>query len=141
MSAGAFDEARELHQKVRESGSSPGNAVFDSCMALLEDPASGRTALREFYADPAYTDVSSITGITRCAAQFGDAELALAGLRKANEVSHALMPAIWGRSWQAVRADPAFKLFVTDVGLVAYWREAGWPDKCRPLGDNDFECF
>jgi tetratricopeptide (TPR) repeat protein len=139
MSAGAFDEARELVQETRPSGSV--NPVWDSCVALLEDPASGRAALRKFYADPAYTDVSSITGITRCAAQFGDAELALAGLRKANEVSHALMPAIWGRSWQTVRADPAFKLFVTDVGLVAYWRDAGWPDKCRPLGDDDFECF
>ena len=142
MSAGAFDEARELYQKTRPSGSvNPGATVWDSCMALLEDPASGRAALRKFYADPAYTDVSSITGITRCAAQFGDAELAVAGLRKANEVSHALMGAIWGRSWQTVRPDPAFKQFAADVGLVAYWRDAGWPDKCRPLGDDDFECF
>jgi len=140
--AGAFDEARALYREIRQGDSvNPRPTVFDTCMALLEDPASGRAALREFYADPAYTDVSGITGITRCAAQFGDAELALAGLRKANEVSHALMPAIWGRSWQTVRADPAFKLFVTDVGLVAYWRDAGWPDKCRPLGDDDFECF
>jgi hypothetical protein len=138
MSAGAFDEARALFQERRPSG--PGNAVWDSCVALLEDPAAGRAALREFYVDPAYTDVSSITGITRCAAQFGDAELAVAGLRKANEVSHALMPAIWGRSWQTVRADPAFKRFATDIGLVAYWRDAGWPDMCRPLGDDDFEC-
>ena len=139
MSAGAFDEARALVQETSPSG--PGNPVWVSCVALLEDPASGRAALRKFYADPAYTDVSSITGITRCAAQFGDAELALAGLRKANEVSHALMPAIWGRSWKTVRTDPAFKQFATDVGLVAYWREAGWPDKCRPLGVDDFECF
>jgi TolB-like protein/DNA-binding winged helix-turn-helix (wHTH) protein len=138
MSVGAFDEARALAQETRSSG--PGNPVWDSGMALLEDPAAGRAALRKFYADPAYTDVSSVTGITRFAAHFGDAELAVAGLRKANEVSHALMPAIWGRSWQAVRADPAFKRFVTDIGLVAYWREAGWPDMCRPLGDDDFEC-
>jgi tetratricopeptide (TPR) repeat protein len=139
MSAGAFDEARALAQETQPTG--PGNPVWVSGMALLEDPAAGRAALRKFYADPAYTDVSSITGITRFAAQFGDAELAVAGLRKANEVSHALMPAIWGRSWQTVRADPVFKRFVTDIGLVAYWREAGWPDMCRPLGDDDFECF
>jgi tetratricopeptide (TPR) repeat protein len=142
MSAGAFDEARELYLEMQQSGLvNPPSRVLDTCMALLEDPAAGRAALREFYADPAYADVPGITGITRCAAQFGDAELALAGLRKANEFSHALMTAIWGRSWQTVRTDPAFKQFVTEVGLVAYWRDAGWPDKCRPLGDDDFECF
>src|SRR4029077_14439640 len=106
---------------------------------LLEDPAAGRAALRKFHADPAYTDVSSITGITRFAAHFGDTELALAGLRKANEVSHALMGVIWDRSWQTVRRHPGFKNLATDLGLVAHWREAGWPDKCRPLGDEDFE--
>jgi TolB-like protein len=145
-SAGALDEARALHREIQArvlAGPSPGPGatVFDTSMELLEDPASARAALRKFWADPAHTDVSSVTGITRWAAHFGDAELALAGLRRANEVSHALMPAIWGRSWQTVRADPAFKRFATDIGLVAYWRDAGWPDKCRPLGDDDFECF
>jgi hypothetical protein len=27
-----------------------------------------------------------------------------------------------------------------DVGLFAYWREWSWPDLCRPVGDDDFEC-
>jgi TolB-like protein/DNA-binding winged helix-turn-helix (wHTH) protein len=142
VSVGSLDEARELYGELRPSFSEgPGTTVFDTSMALLEDPAAARAALRKFLADPAYTDVSSITGITRFAAHFGDTELALTGLRKANEVSHALMGVIWDRSWQTVRKDPAFKDFVTDLGLVAYWREAGWPDKCRPLGDDDFECF
>jgi adenylate cyclase len=139
-SAGAFEEARDLYREIRvEAG--PGTTVFDSSMELLEDPTSARALLRKFYSDPVYTDVASVTGITRWAAHFGDAELALAGLSKANEVDHILMGAIWGRSWQTVRADPAFKRFASDLGLVAYWREAGWPDKCRPLGDDDFECF
>jgi tetratricopeptide (TPR) repeat protein len=139
--AGALDEARALYQEIRCCAGSTGTTVFDSAMALLEDPAAARAALRDLYADPAYTDVSSTTGITRWAAHFGDAELALAALHNANEVSHVLMGAMWGRSWETVRRDPAFKDFVTDLGLVAYWREAGWPDKCRPLGDDDFECF
>lgn len=33
-----------------------------------------------------------------------------------------------------------FKQMVTDMGLVAFWREHGWPDLCRPLGEEDFEC-
>jgi tetratricopeptide (TPR) repeat protein len=140
--AGAFDEARALYREIRPGDSvNPRPTVFDTCMALLEDPVSARAALRKFYADPAYADLGGVTAITRWAAHFDDPELALAALRKANEVSHVLMTAIWGRTWQTVRTDPAFKGFVTDLGLVAYWREAGWPDKCRPLGDDDFECF
>jgi len=27
-----------------------------------------------------------------------------------------------------------------DAGLVALWRERGWPDLCRGVGDEDFEC-
>jgi len=31
---------------------------------------------------------------------------------------------------------------VLEIGLAAYWREKGqWPAACRPLGDDDFECF
>lgn len=33
-----------------------------------------------------------------------------------------------------------FKLIVRDMGLVDYWRQRGWPDDCRPLEGNDFEC-
>jgi hypothetical protein len=34
-----------------------------------------------------------------------------------------------------------FKQLVTDVNLAAYWRAYGWPDHCRPTGDEDFDCF
>ena len=23
-----------------------------------------------------------------------------------------------------------------EVGLVAYWREIGWPEACQPVGDS-----
>jgi TolB-like protein/tetratricopeptide (TPR) repeat protein len=37
------------------------------------------------------------------------------------------------------RADPRFQALVRDTGLLDYWRAAGWPDLCRPLGDG-VEC-
>ncbi len=38
------------------------------------------------------------------------------------------------------RKDAAFKRLLTSLRLVDYWREEGWGDLCRPLGDHDFEC-
>ena len=38
------------------------------------------------------------------------------------------------------RKDAAFKQLLTSLRLVDYWREKGWGDLCRPLGDHDFEC-
>ena len=39
-----------------------------------------------------------------------------------------------------LRQMPQFKKLVRDMGLVDYWREAGWPDLCHPKGEDDFEC-
>ena len=36
--------------------------------------------------------------------------------------------------------DPRFKAKLVEYGFVRYWREKGWPQGCRPLGESDFEC-
>ena len=36
--------------------------------------------------------------------------------------------------------DPKVKEKLVEYGFVRYWREKGWPQGCRPLGDTDFEC-
>ena len=33
-----------------------------------------------------------------------------------------------------------FQQLIGDVGLVEYWRERGWPERCRPLEGSQFEC-
>jgi TolB-like protein/Tfp pilus assembly protein PilF len=47
---------------------------------------------------------------------------------------------IWAASATAVRKSERFKAFARNAGLVAYWRERGWPDLCRPMGADDFVC-
>jgi TolB-like protein len=39
-----------------------------------------------------------------------------------------------------LRRSPRFKQMVSDMGLANFWRENGWPDLCRPVGEEDFEC-
>ena len=41
---------------------------------------------------------------------------------------------------QAMLRDPRGKAKLIEFGFVAYWRENGWPQGCRPLGSSDFEC-
>jgi Tfp pilus assembly protein PilF len=39
-----------------------------------------------------------------------------------------------------LRRSERFRQLAAKMGLEAFWRERGWPDLCRPLGDEDFEC-
>ncbi len=40
----------------------------------------------------------------------------------------------------AMLRDPRVKAKLVEFGFVAYWREKGWPEGCRALGEADFEC-
>ena len=37
-------------------------------------------------------------------------------------------------------ASPQTHELVQALRLPEYWREVGWPDMCRPIGEYDFEC-
>lgn len=47
---------------------------------------------------------------------------------------------LWLPQFAHYRTTPQFKKLTEDLGLVAYWREAGFPPQCRVLSDTDFEC-
>jgi adenylate cyclase len=47
---------------------------------------------------------------------------------------------LWARPYEGVRKTERFKAYVRNAGLVDYWRAKGWPDLCRPMGADDFEC-
>lgn len=68
------------------------------------------------------------------AAYLGDPELALGLMKQAPDLWTFWMP-----HNKDVRRLPGFKSLVMELGLVDYWREFGWGDFCRPVGE-DFEC-
>jgi len=39
-----------------------------------------------------------------------------------------------------ILAKPRTHELVQALRLPEYWREVGWPDMCRPIGDHDFKC-
>jgi hypothetical protein len=46
----------------------------------------------------------------------------------------------WHPTYAAVRKTDRFKKVAQDLGLVAYWRQRGWPAQCHAVGSNDFAC-
>ena len=47
---------------------------------------------------------------------------------------------VWHPDGREFRSTPHFKRFIFEGGVLAYWQEKGFPDYCRPVGDDDFEC-
>jgi TolB-like protein/cytochrome c-type biogenesis protein CcmH/NrfG len=47
---------------------------------------------------------------------------------------------LWLPEAAPVRKTERFKTLVRNAGMVDYWRARGWPDLCRPMGTDDFEC-
>ncbi|MCH7895261.1 MAG: hypothetical protein IH907_12240 [Proteobacteria bacterium] len=46
---------------------------------------------------------------------------------------------VWHPSLIDYRKSDQFKDYLRQTRIESYWRKHGWPDLCRPLGD-DFEC-
>jgi adenylate cyclase len=38
------------------------------------------------------------------------------------------------------RESPHRKRLMREIGLPAYWRKHGFPEQCKPVGNDDFEC-
>ena len=71
----------------------------------------------------------------------GQAEKALdIAMRYAAPDQEAInLETIWMPEGAALRRLPGFPDLMKKVGLVDYWKQYGWPDDCRPVGES-FQC-
>ena len=94
--------------------------------------------------DDAGSLTSRIYAFTYCLALSGYANKAAEILR--NRVIENQDWFLFSRSWRsngpahAIRQTAEFKALLSELGLVDHYRQHGWPDLCRPLGEEDFEC-
>ena len=51
-----------------------------------------------------------------------------------------LIIAHWGDVLRPYRRSPEFKAHMRASGVYDYWRKAGFPSQCKPVGKDDFEC-
>jgi TolB-like protein len=84
---------------------------------------------------PAFGDVSFVYSYV------GAADRRLESLERNQRLGNsATLQNFWSPQDGATRKTERFKTVIRQWGLVDYWRERGWPDLCRPIGDDDFIC-
>jgi len=102
----------------------------------LENPNSDHTArFRRFerWAEENGEDISLFAGILLAFKAYD--YFATSNSMKTSDISE-----VWEPNWAEFRQTTFFKQFVHNNNLLAYWREAGFPKQCRPVGEDDFEC-
>lgn len=139
-----FADAREQILLVRALPIWRSGTAMDSLVSelsgLLQSPNAiqvVRPRLRDLLAQ----EPLRASEIAQWAAYLGDAETAVTALRSLVSTSGSTLSTIWSPRWDVVRASDSFAEFVIDIGLVDYWDEYGWPDKCRQTESDAFECF
>lgn len=113
---------------------------------IVADAADNReaalVAIRRAFDDPSYQDATRMSVLANYADHYGDKDLALAALRRSLvDMRFSGFVSLWNTYETGLRADPRFKQILRDLKLVDYFRASGkWPDFCRPVGNDDFEC-
>jgi adenylate cyclase len=116
------------------------NPIFNAAKEYLDSPKEGLAKLRQLYSDEKNLSEIDITNISTLAAYFGDPGFAMDSMEKGIKINSKGLFKIWFPVMREVRQLPRFKELIREIGLVDYWKEFGWPDLCRPVGDDDFEC-
>ncbi len=112
----------------------------DAIKEHLDSPKEARIKLHNIYSNYDNPDSSKYADMSVWAAYSGDAEFAMEAMEKHFSIDYSRISFIWFPVMREVRQTPRFKELINEIGLVDYWKEYGWPDLCRPIGDDDFVC-
>jgi TolB-like protein/DNA-binding winged helix-turn-helix (wHTH) protein len=137
---GEFDKAREMLRDLELRAGILPAVHADRLVMAFENPGQ-YTAVEDYFVAAALSgeltevlafEVLLIMGSPRAF----DLEVDLRG----TPFQHSLPEPVWNNWGAGLRRDPRFKEWVRELGYDQYWREYGWPDRCRPTGLSDFEC-
>jgi TolB-like protein/Tfp pilus assembly protein PilF len=134
---GRYDEARQLAATLNPRSVDPSVAL--ELIDWISDPTS----------DPEPAALAGLGYCENCALLVDRYDLYIeARLASAREwpewelgaMIDLLAPVAAPELMSRYRSEPRSKALLTRLRLPEYWRVVGWPDICRPLEEDDFEC-
>jgi hypothetical protein len=127
----------ELEEARAIPTSDPINAAM---IANLDSPQAALLELRRLFGATEAASANGLRTIGLWAGHFGDPLLAFDAIRSAVTEQGGQAAYLWLPQLKEMRQLPEFKGFLRDIGIVEHWKRYGWPDVCRPLGNDDFRC-
>jgi len=80
--------------------------------------------------------------LLQCLSMAGEPDRAVKLALQAIDHSWQSVSMFWAsnKATGKMRQTAAFRQILADLDLLDFYREYGWPDLCRPVGEEDFEC-
>jgi len=138
LNAGKLDEAEAMFRKAVDQGLIPDSAMKDvsRIFAAAKQGKTGEAALRKMYSDP-NVDSHRLLDIAQL---LDDPDLTVAAIQPVWESAYQIEPQLFP-IWQAsLFQHPAWKAQVRKYGVLDLWKSRGFPNWCKPVGTDDFEC-
>ena len=137
------------NKTYRESNKEEIARNFEGFHQRIEPPASKYTDLyidayfkpdlRENYREYLSREPKS-TASLMYASLLGDGNYIVNWLKNSVGFQSIMFQRLYTPPFRAILNQLVMKEYLHEVGLVDHWREVGFPNFCRPVGDDDFDC-
>lgn len=136
LGEGDFEGAKQFYQKFLRSFNEPekGLDIFVDAHQNQALRPKARAVLAGYWQERRY--YSSLYG----SLLLGDAGLLVDYLENISNNAGRELGFVAAPSYRKVLAEPILRDYLVRHGLPEFWRENGWPEYCKPLGNDDFEC-
>ncbi len=144
LSDGDMKKALELFRLVEATEPEPSGRTRQLLEVLPARDASIEVMQQHASSDSQYENESVLWEETFWAVYFGELDLAgkllSKGATRTETESLIALEWLWYPALEPLFGTDAFKDIIRQAGLPEFWAEAGYPNICRPLGDDDFIC-
>ena len=141
ISLGRLEEAEPfMVDHLRVQGAS--DAVIEAARQALASTVAGEAiqAIEQIKATIALAEQEAVSGRWNYADTLTDLAALNGNWQLVMELKNRFSFIDWASQFAPLRDLPVWKTEARESDLVSFWRKRGWPQQCRPAGDDNFEC-